>query len=322
MASIPCALGMGTLIYLIFHYTPELNFIKPTIHKVTDTFLPYCVFVMLFSSFCKIELRYMKIRVWHWYLALVQILLPFATVLVILQVSNSVYTTALMGFFICAICPTAASAAVITSKLGGSESSLTTYMIISNFVAAIFIPLFLTVLSIDSSYTFLQEFFIILNKVFPIIVLPLFLALFTRKYLHKLHSIMVNELKDLSFYIWTFSLTILTGKSLANLINADESFLSLVLMFISSILVCLVQFAIGKLIGSKYGYRITAGQGLGQKNMIFCIWVALTFLNPAVAIIPGLFVIWQNLLNSAQLIIVKKRNSYARKHNLPIYKEL
>ena len=41
---------------------------------------------------------------------------------------------------VCIICPTATAAAVITSKLGGSAASLTTYTLIANIGAAIAVP--------------------------------------------------------------------------------------------------------------------------------------------------------------------------------------
>lgn len=45
------------------------------------------------------------------------------------------------GVMVCIICPTATAAAVITSKLGGSAASLTTYTLIANIGAAIAVPI-------------------------------------------------------------------------------------------------------------------------------------------------------------------------------------
>ena len=47
--------------------------------------------------------------------------------------------------------------------------------------------------------------------------------------------------------------------------------------------------------------RVTAGQSLGQKNTIFLIWLAYTFMTPETAIIGGLYSIWHNVYNSWQL---------------------
>lgn len=47
--------------------------------------------------------------------------------------------------------------------------------------------------------------------------------------------------------------------------------------------------------------KVTAGQSLGQKNTIFLIWLAYTFMTPETAIIGGLYSIWHNVYNSWQL---------------------
>ncbi|MCF0178415.1 MAG: transporter, partial [Bacteroidales bacterium] len=64
---------------------------------------------------------------------------------------------------------------------------------------------------------------------------------------------------------------------------------------------CILQFAIGQGIGSRYDDRITCGQSFGQKNTVFLIWMASTFLTPITAVVGGLYSIWHNIVNSWQL---------------------
>lgn len=47
--------------------------------------------------------------------------------------------------------------------------------------------------------------------------------------------------------------------------------------------------------------KVTAGQALGQKNTVFAIWMAYTFMTPETAIIGGFYSIWHNIYNSRQL---------------------
>ena len=47
--------------------------------------------------------------------------------------------------------------------------------------------------------------------------------------------------------------------------------------------------------------KVTAGQSLGQKNTVFAIWLAYTFMTPETAIVGGLYSIWHNIYNSWQL---------------------
>ena len=54
-------------------------------------------------------------------------------------------------------------------------------------------------------------------------------------------------------------------------------------------------------IGERYSDRVTAGQSFGQKNTMFLIWVAYTFMNPVTSLAGGLYSIWHNLYNSWQL---------------------
>ena len=64
---------------------------------------------------------------------------------------------------------------------------------------------------------------------------------------------------------------------------------------------CIVQFWFGKRAGSVQDDSITSGQALGQKNTVFAIWTAYTYLNPLSSLAPGTYVLWQNIFNSWQL---------------------
>ena len=75
---------------------------------------------------------------------------------------------------VCLICPTATAAAVITGKLGGSASSLTTYTLLSNILAAIAVPLIFPLVEPHTDVTFGIAFLKILSKVFPLLLAPVF----------------------------------------------------------------------------------------------------------------------------------------------------
>ena len=70
---------------------------------------------------------------------------------------------------------TATAAAVITSKLGGSAASLTTYTLLGNIGAAIAVPIFFPLVEVHPDVSFWGAFFVILSKVFPLLICP-FLA--------------------------------------------------------------------------------------------------------------------------------------------------
>ena len=71
--------------------------------------------------------------------------------------------------------------------------------------------------------------------------------------------------------------------------------------------ICVVQFGVGRMLGRRYGDAAAGGQSLGQKNTVLAIWMAVTYLNPFSSVGPGSYVVWQNIFNSYQLW--KKRKS-------------
>jgi BASS family bile acid:Na+ symporter len=69
---------------------------------------------------------------------------------------------------------------------------------------------------------------------------------------------------------------------------------------VASLLVCIVNFSVGRVIGGRTFPR-EASQALGQKNTTFTIYLALAYAGPLVALAPTFYVIWHNLWNSWQL---------------------
>ena len=73
-----------------------------------------------------------------------------------------------------------------------------------------------------------------------------------------------------------------------------------------SLVCCVLQFAVGKYVGSRYGDTVTAGQALGQKNTVLIIWISYTFFTPITSIAGGFYSVWHNLINSWQLYQQRK----------------
>jgi BASS family bile acid:Na+ symporter len=81
---------------------------------------------------------------------------------------------------------------------------------------------------------------------------------------------------------------------------------TMIMLAIVSLIVCVLQFYAGRKIGNRLGDRISGAQGLGQKNTALGMWLALTYLNPIVSIAPAAYIIWQNIINSAQIYFKEK----------------
>ena len=133
--SLPCSLVLGAVIYLIF---ANVSFLEPVGEvmgpKLVDL-MPVVLFALLYVTFCKIEIKEMKPKAWHFILQLIRTSLALMMVVLIFEFGNNYGAKVVLeGAFICFICPTAAAVAVVTEKLGGSIGSLTTYTVIPKFV--------------------------------------------------------------------------------------------------------------------------------------------------------------------------------------------
>ena len=299
--ALPCSLVLGALGYLIFANVPFLQPLGDAVGPRLVELMPVVLFALLYVTFCKIEIKEMKPKAWHFVLQLIRTSLALLMVIAICLFGENYETKVILeGAFICFICPTAAAVAVVTEKLGGSIGSLTTYTVIANIFTMIIIPSLFPMVEKGADVSFLFMSMMVFRNVTTVLVVPLLLALLSRKFLPRFVD-KVKSVKDLGFYMWCFNLTILMGETLRNFLHATVSGWILALLLIVPLAVCLVQFAIGKAVGRHWDASISAGQALGQKTTIVGIWLTLTFLNPLAAVAPGAYVIWQNLVNGWQL---------------------
>lgn len=299
--ALPCSLVLGALGYLIFANVPFLQPLGDAVGPRLVELMPVVLFALLYVTFCKIEIKEMKPKAWHFVLQLIRTSLALLMVIAIcLFGKNYEAKVILEGAFICFICPTAAAVAVVTEKLGGSIGSLTTYTVIANIFTMIIIPSLFPMVEKGADVSFLYMSMMVFRNVTTVLVVPLLLALLSRKFLPRFVD-KVKSVKDLGFYMWCFNLTILMGETVRNILHATVSGWILALLLFVPLLVCLIQFAIGKAVGRHWDANISGGQALGQKNTIVGIWLTLTFLNPLAAVAPGAYVVWQNLVNGWQL---------------------
>lgn len=299
--ALPCSLVLGALGYLIFANVPFLQPLGDAVGPRLVELMPVVLFALLYVTFCKIEIKEMKPKMWHFVLQLIRTSLALLMVIAISLFGKNYETKVILeGAFICFICPTAAAVAVVTEKLGGSIGSLTTYTVIANIFTMIIIPSLFPMVEKGADVSFLYMSMMVFRNVTTVLVVPLLFALLSRKFLPRFVD-KVKSVKDLGFYMWCFNLTILMGETVRNILHATVSGRILALLLFVPLLVCLIQFAIGKAVGRHWDANISGGQALGQKNTIVGIWLTLTFLNPLAAVAPGAYVVWQNLVNGWQL---------------------
>ena len=295
------SMAIGSLVYELFAHIQALDSVSRIMGPLLTDWLPIGLFLLLYATFCKIKISEMKPRAWHFVIQLVRTSLAALMVLMISLFSeNADVKLVLEGMFICFICPTAAAVVVVTEKLGGSIGSLTMFTIIANIVTMFIIPLLFPIVERSADITFLSSMLMILRNVTLVLVVPLLLALLSRRIIPNFVK-RLNNHKDIGFYIWCVNLSIVTGITLHNIEKSSITGWVLWLLLTAPLLVCLIQFSLGKWVGKFWNDSISAGQALGQKNTVVGIWLTLTFLNPLAAISPGAYVLWQNLVNGWQI---------------------
>ena len=297
----------GALAYYICSQLPLTYEVKHDILSVIEVLQPVLLFIMLFVAFCKIKPTDLKPHRWHLWLLLTQCLLFIVACLFLWSYPTSGARVIVEGFMLAIICPTATACAVVTQKLGGDSAATTSYTIIINLVVALLCPLLLPVAHPQPGLTFLPAFMVIINKVFPLLIVPLFLAWFVRYLMPSFHKRIVAT-KDLAFYMWAVSLAIAIAVTCKALAHSEESLWNVGGIAVVTLVACLFQFTFGKWIGSHYGKRMEAGQALGQKNTVFIIWLGYTFLSPITAAAGGFYSVWHNLVNSWQLYKKRKES--------------
>jgi len=294
--TLPIAMLVGALGYKMMDY---LSFITP-----------YLIFTMLLLTFSKISLRDLRPRLSHLYLLCIEIVGAIAIYYILAPFDQIVA----QGVMICIICPTATAAAVVTGKLGGNVASITTYTLLCNIAVAFVIPALFPIItnsSLNSQFSilnsqFLPAFLHIMGRIFPLLICPFLLAQLIRLISPKINS-KLTSISGLAFYMWAIALTIAMGMTVRSLIEEPTDITTLIYLSLGSLIACLFQFFTGKAIGKSTNDTIACGQSLGQKNTILAIWICSAYLNPVTALAPGLYVIWQNIFNSTQLYLARKK---------------
>lgn len=264
------------------------------------TFLsPYLIFAMLFITYCRLDLRDFRPGKFQLVLLLVQMILSVFVYAAIAPFNHTVAE----GVFICVFIPTATAAPVITSMLGGSISKVATYSLVCNLFVAFTGPVVLAAIGDHADYTLLQSTLLIMKRVLPLLLFPIALALCVTKFSPNLHKKIAGA-QQLSFYLWAISLFIIVGSSVSFAIQHWDASVSMdmTLLAIGSLIVCLLQFKIGRMVGRRFGEPVSGGQGLAQKNTVLAVWLALAYMNPIASIGPAAYIAWQNIVNSGQLI--------------------
>ena len=309
--SLPLSMIAGCSAYFLCQGLELSKDVKEAIVESVAYVQPTLIFCMLTLTFCRIRLQDMRLKGWQWWLLAFQAGIAALLCLLHQTVEDETSRVFLQSTMLCFLCPTATAAAVVTAKLGGNVGSLTAYTMLINLMAAVLISAFVPLVNPAGELSFGLSFWMIIKKVFPLLIFPLFLALIIRRISPTLLR-WLTSIPDLPFYLWLVSLSLAIAVTTRILVHARVTWLLCLLILTGSLVACIMQFAVGRLVGRHYGEAVTAGQACGQKNTVLAIWVGYTFLDPLTSVAGGFYTIWHNVFNAWQLYQKNKPNHSTR----------
>lgn len=263
------------------------------VERVTEhTLTPVLIAAMLFITFCRVDVRQMRLSWAHLWMLLIQFL---GAALVYYAVTPLLGAEVGQGAMICVMAPIAMAAVVIGGMLGGNVTMMVTYSLICNLVTALVAPYMLHAFG-NGDCTFLQ----IISRVAPTLIAPFAVAQLCRWLLPKVAAWFAAH-SSISFYLWLISLILVMGRTTLFILNADADPMVEIELALVALVLCIAQFKAGRFLGRYTGDVVATTQSVGQKNTIFAIWLSLNFLNPIASIAPTAYIVWQNLANSWQM---------------------
>jgi BASS family bile acid:Na+ symporter len=272
----------------------------PQVH-VLSFLIQYLLMAMLFLAFLDIEFKpemFQKSVIW---VLLANVAVAFVSYVVFMHFDM----TFALAAFMTAIAPTATAAPVLISFIQGRIEYVVTAVLFTNISIALIVPLTLPSLLGGNVQISVRE---VLQPVLIVMFVPLILARLASRLPSQAQGF-IRRGKAFSFPIWLLNLFIVIANA-SNFLRNDNSnsAVTLITMALISGVLCVVNFGVGALLGGRRDWQ-EASQSLGQKNLSFVIWIALTFINPLVAMGPTFYILYHHLYNSWSIYKFEKRRS-------------
>ena len=261
--------------------------------------VPYIIFTILLLTFTAVDITKLRFKPMFTWIILFQVVVSLGgyALLKALNVNEIIAEGILIGV----LCPVAASVAVVSTMLGADRNTVTSYSVIGNLMVSVVAPIYFSFIGVNQDLPFLTSFLHILRRIGLVIGLPFFIALVLQLCLPKVNHA-ISRYKGLAFYLWAAALFLTLGQTIHFIfLNGEGHWSSILWLGLSALLFCVLQFGLGKWIGSKYGDTIAGGQLLGQKNSAMGIWMANHYLHPLASVFLAFYSVFQNVFNSWQI---------------------
>ncbi|MBQ7402564.1 MAG: hypothetical protein IJW05_03900 [Lentisphaeria bacterium] len=265
--------------------------------------------IMVFTACLQLDFKQLKPRKEHGTILLLNLLMGIVPyfLLKILIPGEPVY--AVTAFFV-GITPTATAAPVVVSFLNGRTGFALTGFTITNLGVALALIVLLPMVTGNWTGNYIWS---VADTLVRVIALPFFAAMIVRK-IYPGAKELPKKCKLFSLSLWSFCLFILAAIARNHFIeNPEESVSKVLLIGLISLVICISNFALGKLLSRKKFCR-ESSQILGQKNTTLTLYLALHYAGPLVAMGTIFYILWHNLWNAWQMYAYDRRK-WNRKHH-------
>ncbi len=277
-----------------------LGILLPQFHTLS-AYLQYVLMAMLFFAFLDIKIQPQSFQRGVIWVMLANVTVAFSAYWMLRPFNLNLALAA----FMTGIAPTAIAAPVIISFIRGQVEYVVGAVLLTNVAMSVILPVALPFIVGDVVKISVWQ---VLQPVLVTMFVPLILARLVNRLPPKTLSI-IRSGKALSFPLWLLALFMTCSKAADFLRNNLTASISTVLSIaFISLVICILNFSFGALLGGEH-FRQESSQSLGQKNNSFVIWVALTFINPLVAMGPTFYILYHNLYNSWQIYRFERRRS-------------
>jgi BASS family bile acid:Na+ symporter len=263
--------------------------------------IQYLLMVMLFFAFLDIEFKPQSFQKSVLWVLIANVAVAFVSYFVLLPFD----LTLALAAFVTAIAPTAIAAPVIIGFIERDVEYAVTSVILTNVANAIIVPIALpSLLSVEVQISVWE----VLQPVLVVMFVPLILARLVSRLPANTQDF-IRKAKVTSFPIWLINLFIISANASDFLRNGNtDSVSTLAVIALVSLVICIVNFSVGALLGGRTHWQ-ESSQSLGQKNLSFVIWIALTFINPLVAMGPTFYILYHHLYNSWSIYQFERRRA-------------
>ena len=159
---------------------------------------PYLIISILLLNNVAVDMKKLKVTMLDIWLMLFQIVVSLGSYFLFKGLGASEVVA--QGVLIGVLCPVAAAVVVISCMLGANRERITTYTLVGNAKVAIVAPIYFSFIGTHVDMPFFTSLLLIFSKIFPIIILPMILAIITQKFMPKVNGFFVRY-GFLSFYL-------------------------------------------------------------------------------------------------------------------------